>query len=129
MSDEAVVAIARIPLARSAPRMLAAPAALLVAGVLAAGAGWAVSGLGGIGLMVAGGVLAVLALYLAAVVLSVRLEVEVSTLRVRRLGTDQRFQLVRGAVTRVPLSGEGAARLQARFGALGWGIGPARRRG
>lgn len=129
MSDEAVVAIARIPLARSAPRMLAAPAALLVAGVLAAGAGWAVSGLGGIGLMVAGGVLAVLALYLAAVVLSVRLEVEVSTLRVRRLGTDQRFQLVRGAVTRVPLSGEGAARLQARFGALGWGIGPARLRG
>jgi hypothetical protein len=129
MTDEAVVAIARIPLARSATRMLAAPGLLLLAAGLAAGAGWIVSGLAGLGLMVAGGLLAVLALYLAAMVLSVRLEVEVSTLRVRRLGADQRFQLVRGAVTRVPLSGEGAAKLQARFGALGWGIGPARLRG
>jgi hypothetical protein len=129
MTDEAVVAIARIPLARSATRMLAAPGLLLLAAALAAGAGWIVSGLAGLGLMVAGGLLAVLALYLAAMVLSVRLEVEVSTLRVRRLGADQRFQLVRGAVTRVPLSGEGAAKLQARFGALGWGIGPARLRG
>lgn len=129
MTDEAVVAIARIPLARSAMRMLGAPAVLLLAGLLAAGAGWVVSGLAGIGLMLAGGLLALLALYLAAVVLSVRLDVEVSTLRLRRLGADQRFQLVRGAVTRVPLSGEGAARLRARFGAFGWGIGPARLRG
>jgi hypothetical protein len=96
MTDEAVVAIARIPLARSATRMLAAPGLLLLAAGLAAGAGWVVSGWAGVGLMVAGGLLAVLALYLAAMVLSVRLEVEVSTLRVRRLGADQRFQLVRG---------------------------------
>jgi hypothetical protein len=31
-------------------------------------------------------------------------------------------------VTRVPLRGDGAARLRPRFGALGWGLGPARLR-
>jgi hypothetical protein len=109
--------------------MLAAPAMLLLAGLLAAGAGWVLGGLTGIGLMFAGGVLVAAAVYLALVVLSVRLDVEVSTLRLRRLGSDERFSLVRGPVTRVPLRGEGAARLRARFGALGWGLGPARLRG
>jgi hypothetical protein len=128
MTDETVVAIAEIPLARSARRMLAAPALMLLAAALAGVAGWLLGGPAGIGLMVAGAVLALGALYLAVMVLSVRLDVEVSTLRLRRLGADQRFTLVRGPVTRVPLRGEGAARLKPRFGALGWGLGPARLR-
>ncbi len=129
MSDETVAAIAHIPLARSARRMLAAPAVLLLAGVLAAIGGWLLGGLAGIGLMVAGGVIGLLAVNLSLIVFSVRLDVEVSTLRLRRLGSDQRFNLVRGPVTRVALRGEGAARLRPRFGALGWGLGPARLRG
>jgi hypothetical protein len=129
MSDETVVAIARIPLARSPLRMLVPPTVLLLAGGLAAGAGWLLGGWAGIGLLVGGALVAALALYLAAVILTVRLEVEVSTLRLRHLGRDQRFVLARGAVTRVPLIGAGAARLRPRFGALGWGLGPARLRG
>jgi hypothetical protein len=128
MTDDTVVAIAHIPLARSARRLLAAPALLLLAAALAGVAGWLLGGPAGIGLMVAGAVLALAALYLAVMVLSVRLDVEVSTLRLRRLGADQRFNLVRGPVTRVPLRGQGAARLRPRFGALGWGLGPARLR-
>ncbi|HEX2193746.1 MAG TPA: hypothetical protein VHK63_02145, partial [Candidatus Limnocylindria bacterium] len=93
MSDETIVAIARIPLARSLRRMLAAPAMLLLAGALAAAGGWLLGGWAGIGLLVAGGLVAVLAVYLSAAIVSVRLEVEVSALRVRRLGRDQRFTL------------------------------------
>jgi hypothetical protein len=129
MTDDAVVAIARIPLARSARRMGAVPAALVLAGVLAAIAGWFVGGWAGIGLAVAGALVGVLAAYLAVVIFSLRLEVEVSALRLHGVRRDQRFTLVRGAVTRVPLAGDGAARLQPRFGALGWGVGPARLRG
>jgi hypothetical protein len=129
MTDETVVAIAHIPLARSARRMLAAPAVLLLAGAVAGVGGWTLGDLPGLGLMVAGAVLVVSALYLVLVLLTVRLDVEVSTLRLRRLGSDQRFSLVRGPVTRIPLRGEGAARLRPRFGALGWGLGRARLRG
>ncbi|HEX2289866.1 MAG TPA: hypothetical protein VHH53_06670, partial [Pseudonocardiaceae bacterium] len=128
MTDETVVAIANIPLARSLRRVLAVPAIALLAGGLAAVVGWLVGGLPGLALAVAGGVLIVVASYLALLVLSVRLDLEVSTLRLRRLGSEQRFSLVRGPVTRVPLRGVGAARLRPRFGALGWGLGPARLR-
>jgi len=129
MTDETVVAIARIPLARSARRMLAAPALLLLAGALAVAGGWLLGGIPGVGLAMAGGILVLCAAYIALAVLTVRLDVEVSTIRLRRLGSDQRFTLVRGPVTRVPLRGAGAARLRPRFGALGWGLGPARLRG
>jgi hypothetical protein len=128
MTDETVVAIASIPLARSLRRVLAVPAVLLLAGGLAAVVGWLLGGVPGLGLAIAGGVLGVIAAYLVLLVLSVRLDLEVSTLRLRRLGSEQRFSLVRGPVTRVPLRGEGAARLRPRFGALGWGLGPARLR-
>ena len=79
--------------------------------------------------MAAGLVVAALSLYLAVMLLSVRLDVEVATLRLRWMGGERRYTLVRGAVTRVPLHGPEAARLRPRFGALGWGLGKARLRG
>jgi hypothetical protein len=130
MTDDAVVAIARIPLARSARRMLALPVLLLLIGVAAAVVGWLLlTDWARLGLVAAGGLLAVVAAYLALVTLSVRLEVEVSTLRLRRIGADQRFTLARGAVTRVPLRGEGAVRLRPGVGAMALGVGRARLRG
>jgi hypothetical protein len=130
MSDETVVAIARIPLARSTARMLAGPALVLLLAVAIVVAGWLLlDSFARIGALGGAGLLALLAVYLAARVLSVSLEVEVSTLRVRRLGTDLRFTLVRGAVTRVSLTGDGAARLRPRFGPFGWGVGSATLRG
>ncbi|HEX2141057.1 MAG TPA: hypothetical protein VHK28_02115, partial [Candidatus Limnocylindria bacterium] len=129
MPDAGTVAIARIPLARARMRLLVAPLVLLVAGAVAAGGGVLLGGFPGVGLVVAGIVVSVLAIYLALIPLTARLDVEVATLRLRWLGGERAFTLVRGAVTRVPLVGEGAARLRPRFGALGWALGPARLRG
>lgn len=130
MSDETVVAIARIPLARSTARVLAGPALVLLAAIAAAVGGWLLpEAWMRVGAILGAGLLLLLAIFLAARILSVSLEVEVSTLRVRRLGTDLRYTLVRGAVTRVALVGEGAARLRPRFGPFGWGVGPATLRG
>jgi hypothetical protein len=126
---ERTVSIASVPLARAPMRLLVVPLVLLGAGVVSAVAGAIVSGAAGIGLVAAGGVVAVLAGYLALVLLTMRLEVEVAALHLRWLGGNRRYVLARGAVTRVPLRGPGAARLRARFGALGWAVGPATLRG
>jgi hypothetical protein len=50
-------------------------------------------------------------------------------LRLRWLGGERQYRLVRGSVTRVAVSGENAAALRPRFGALGWAVGPAVLRG
>src|SRR5918996_1043512 len=123
------VPIAPIRLARSAKRLLAGPLLLVLAGGVAAGGGIVLGDAFGVGLVAAGLVVAVLSLYLAMMLLSVRLEVEVATLRLRWLGGERRYTLVRGPVTRVALHGAEAARLRPRFGALGWGLGRARLRG
>ena len=125
---EHTIAIAPIPLARATGRMLVVPLVLLLAGAAAVGGGVSIGGLVGIGLVAAGLVVAVLSLYLAAMLLTVRLDVEVATLRLRWLWGERRYILVRGAVTRVALQGEEAARLRVRFGALGWSVGRARLR-
>jgi len=125
---EHIVAIAPIPLARSVGRILAVPALLLLAGVAAVFGGANVGGLVGIGLVAAGLVVGALSLYMAAMLLTVRLDVEVATLRLRWFGGERRYTLVRGPVTRVALTGEEAARLRPRFGALGWAVGRARLR-
>jgi hypothetical protein len=125
---ERTIAIAPIPLARSAGRLLAVPMLLLVAGAAAIAAGALMGGLVGIGLVAGGIVVAVLSLYLAIRLFSVRLDVEVATLRLRWLGGEQRYTLVRGPVTRVALQGDDAASLRPRFGALGWAVGRARLR-
>lgn len=130
MTDAGVVAIARIPLARSTRRLLIVPILLLAlaAGAVAGGllllpsaAGWALAATAAVPVLAA--------LYLLAVLFTVRLDVEVSTLRLRWIRTDRRYALARGAVTRVPLTGERRAKLRPRFGAFGWGLGAARLRG
>ncbi len=83
---EHIVAIAPIPLARSIGRILAVPALLLLAGVVAVFGGANVGGLVGIGLVAAGLVVGALSMYMAAMLLTVRLDVEVATLRLRWLG-------------------------------------------
>ena len=98
--SEHTIAIAPIPLAHATGRMLVAPALLLAAGVVAVLAGSSVGGLVGIALVALGLVVAVLSLYLAARLLTVRLDVEVATLRLRWLWGERRYTLVRGPVTR-----------------------------
>jgi hypothetical protein len=123
------VPIAPVPLARSGRRLAVVPAILLLAGAVAAVAGIVRGDVWGLALVTAGALVAALSLALWLILVSVRLEVEVATLRVRRLGGERRYTLVRGPVTRVPLRGPEAARLRPSFGALGWGLGRARLRG
>ena len=125
---EHVVAIAPIQLSRSTGRILAVPALLLLAGVVAVAGGATVGGLVGIGLVAGGLVVVALGIYVAAMLLTVRLDVEVATLRLRWLWGERRYTLVRGPVTRVALAGDEAARVRPRFGALGWAVGRARLR-
>jgi hypothetical protein len=127
MADH-TVPIAPIPLARSTGRLLVGPLVPLVAGGLAVAGGIALGDARGIGLVAAGLVAAVLSLALAVKLLTVRMDVEVATLRVRWFGGERRYTLVRGPVTRIALRGPEAARLRPRFGALGWGLGRARLR-
>jgi hypothetical protein len=122
------VPIAPIPLARSRGRLLVVPAILFAAGAVAAAGGIVRGDVWGIGLVAAGLLVAVLSVAMWLMLLSVRLDVEVATLRVRRLGGETRYALVRGSVTRVPVRGADAARLRPSFGALGWGLGRARLR-
>ena len=119
------VALAAIPLARAPVRLLFGPLVLLAAGIVAAVAGAVVGGLAGVGLVAAGVVVDALAVYLAMVLFSLRLDVEVAMLRLSWIGGERRYALSRGAVTRVPLRGSGAASLRPRFGAIGWAMGPA----
>jgi hypothetical protein len=123
------VPIAPIPLARSTGRLLTPPSILLLAGGVAVAGGVQLGDLTGIGLVAAGLVVVALSIALATMLLSVRLDVEIATLRLRWLGGERRYTLVRGPVTRVALRGGEAARLQPRFGALGWALGRARLRG
>jgi hypothetical protein len=123
------VAIAPVPLARSGRRLAVVPVILLAAGAVAVGAGLLRTEPWGLALVAAGALVALLGLVLWLVLLSIRLEVEVATLRVRRLGGERRYTLVRGPVTRVPLRGPEAARLRPSLAALAWGVGRARLRG
>lgn len=126
---ERVTATPVIRLARAQRRLLAAPFALLVAGAGAAVAGILVGGPAGIALLATAGLAALVAGYLLALVSSYRLQVEPGGLLLRWFGGQRRYRLVRGPVTRVAVSGEGAAALHPRFGALGWAVGPALLRG
>jgi hypothetical protein len=123
------VPIAPIPLARSPGRLLAPPLVLFLAGGVAVAGGVELGDAMGIGLVAAGLVVAALSIALAIMLASVRLDVEIATLRLRGLGGERRYTLVRGPVTRVALAGSEAARLRPRFGALGWALGRARLRG
>jgi hypothetical protein len=122
--------IARVRLARSLPRLLALPVLLLVLGLggIAAGA-VVVAGPPGIALIVVGAVVALVGLAAAIVLLSLRLDVEEASIRVRWLGGDRVYELSPGPVTRVRLRGPNASKVRVRSGPFGWGLGRAVLRG
>jgi hypothetical protein len=124
----ATVALAPIPLARAPMRLLVGPIVLMAAGIAATVGGVVMGGAAGVAVVAAGVVVVALAIYLGVVLLTMRLDVEVAMLRLSWPGGERRYILARGAVTRVMLQGEGAAALRPRFGAMGWGLGPAKLR-
>ena len=123
------MSIGTVRLARAPLRLLVVPLAIGLVGAAATTAGVLIGGPIGISALTGGVILLALAAYLAAVVLSVRLEVEAGSLLLRWLGGRRRYALVRGSVTRVKVRGSTAAPLQRGFTALAWGIGAATLRG
>ena len=121
--------MARIRLSRSLSRLLALPALAATAGAGAIAAGLLLlGGTPGVALAAAGGVLVVLAAIGAAVVLSVRLEVEEAAVRVAWLGGERTYTLSPGPVTRVRLRGANASRLRGDWRLVGGQLGSARLR-
>jgi hypothetical protein len=117
--------IARVRLARSLPRVLAAPLLAVVLGAVLVGLGLVVvGGMLGLGVAAGGGALAALGLVGAAVPLSVRVDVEESIVRVQWLFGRRVYLLTPGSLTRVHLHGEGASPLRSGF-RFGWALGPA----
>ncbi len=122
------VASSQIRLARQPGRLLAGPAVIGGTGLMMVGLGAAHAASGALLFLVpaAVGGLAVLgAGWLAGVILTARLEVDVASLRLRWLGHDQHFRLAPGALTRISVGGRGRPKLRARLGAIGWALGPA----
>ncbi len=128
MSDDPI-AIARVRLARALPRILALPALLLVLAAIAVAGGFSVPTGIGVALWVLAGGLAVAAVVIAAIPLTLRLEVEVGGLRVSWLAGGRRYRLVPGAVTRATVAGDGRSAIRTRFGLMGWAYGSALLRG
>jgi hypothetical protein len=122
--------IARIRLSRSLRRLLGLPFVALAVGLAAIATGvLVVPGSLGYALAGAGGIVTLLALVAAAILLSIRVEVEEAAVRVRRLGGGRRYALVPGPVTRVRLRGERASSLRSVRPVPGWQLGAARLRG
>ena len=126
---ELTTQISLVRLARDRVRLFGVPVALLLLAAGAAASGRLLGGPAGISLAALGGVAALAGIYLVALVSSYRLLVEPGGLRLRWLGGEHRYRLVRGQVTRVVVAGQGTAVLHPRFGALGWAVGPALLRG
>lgn len=121
--------IARIRLARSPARLIALPLVLVATGATAAAGALRADGLASIGLALGGSLLMLVAIAVGVVLLSVRLEVVETGVRLRWLGGQRAYGLARGAVTRVTLRGRNASSLRPSLGAFGWALGPARLRG
>lgn len=122
---ELTTQITLVRLARDRARLFGVPVGLLVLAVGAAAGGLLLGGPAGISLAAVGGVAALAGIYLVALVSSYRLLVEPGGLRLRWLGGEHRYRLIRGQVTRVVVAGHDSAVLRPRFGALGWAVGPA----
>lgn len=118
-----------VRLARDRLRLFVGPMAFVLLSAAAVAGGLLLRGPTGIVLVALGGLAALVAAYLAALVTSYRLLVEPGTLTLKWLGGERRYRLVRGSVTRVAVKGPGAAALHPRFGSLGWAVGPAVLRG
>src|SRR5437667_1192618 len=121
--------IARVVLAREVGRILALPLLLGLTGLSAAGAGLLLGGMAEPAAVVGGAIAFAGAILLAVVPLSLRMDVEVGGLRLQWLGGSRRFQLARGPVTRVALTGPSAGSIHSRFPVLGWSFGQAQLRG
>ncbi len=118
-------AIDRVRLARSLPRLLAAPLLAIVFGGVLIGMGLLLlGGTPGIAVAAGGIALGVLGLVGAAVPLSVRVDIEESIVRVRWLFGRRVYLLTPGSLTRIHLHGEGATPLRSGF-RFGWALGPA----
>lgn len=126
---ELTTQISLVRLARDRVRLFGVPVVLLLLAAGAAAGGLLLGGPAGISLAALGAVAALAGIYLVALVSSYRLLVEPGGLRLRWLGGEHRYRLVRGQVTRVAVAGQGTAVLHPRFGALGWAVGPALLRG
>lgn len=120
--------IARVRLARSLPRVLALPAALVLLAATAGTAAWLAGGTLEVGLGVLAGALIASAAAIVVLPLTLHLEVEVGGLRLRWLGGGRRYHLVPGPVTRAPMRAAGERVIRTRFGILGWAYGSARLR-
>jgi hypothetical protein len=120
-----MTAIGSVRLARAPARLLAGPVAVGLVGAIVGVIGFLFGGPIGISLLTAGVIVLVVGIYLAGLVMSVRLEVEAGSLLLRWLGGQRRYGLVRGSVTRVTVRGRHAASLRTSLGLLGWGIGRA----
>ncbi|HEY8921904.1 MAG TPA: hypothetical protein VIN32_04665 [Candidatus Limnocylindria bacterium] len=127
--SELTTQITSVRLARDRARLFAAPVLFLLVAAAAVAGGLLLGGPGGISLVAVGVLAIVVAAYLTALVSSYRLLVEPGVLRLQWLGGERPYRLVQGKVTRVGISGENAAALRPRFGALGWAVGPALLRG
>jgi hypothetical protein len=123
------VPLARVPLARSVPRLLLAPAVALVVALLAIGVGVWVGGWAGIALTAAGLLVVALAALLLVRLLTLSLEIDVGAVRLRWLTGSREYVLARGAVTRVRVRGADAVPLRTSLAFLGWSLGSGRLRG
>jgi hypothetical protein len=119
MADE-TIAIARIRLARDITRLMALPVLLMVLAAAAGGIAALAGDTAGLVLGALAVLVALVAVGLAVMPLSLQLEVEVGGLRVHWLTGQRRYQLVRGPVTRVTVTGTGRGVLRSRHPILGW---------
>lgn len=120
--------IARVPLARSTFGIMVGPVVVAAAGVAGLVGAIVAGGFAALGLVIVGAPLIALAIFGAAALTSVRLEVHEAEMRLSWLGGQRVYRLVRGSVTRVALRGPRASPLRPGLGALGWAFGPARLR-
>src|SRR6476659_8225855 len=121
--------IARVALARDVRRTRTLPLLLALTGLSAALAGLLLGGMAEVAAVVGGALAIAGAVLLAIVPLSLRMDVEVGGLRMHWLGGSRRFQLARGPVTRVALTGPSAGSIRSRLPVLGWSFGRAVLRG
>jgi hypothetical protein len=128
VADE-TLPIARVVLARDVRRILTLPLLVALTGLCAALAGLLLGGVAEAAGVVGGALVIAAAALLAVVPLSLRMDVEVGGLRMRWLGGARRFQLARGPVTRVALTGPSAGSIRSRMPVLGWSFGRALLRG
>lgn len=122
----AAAPLARVALARNLPRMLALPALLVLAGAGVGGLGvLLISGTPGVAITALGVVAAAIGVWLAVRILSLHLAVEVDYLHLTGIGTDRRYHLAPGPLSRLATGGPSGTTLRTGIGGLARGVGSA----